>query len=75
MLGLSSNSPDEFTAGHAQVLKPLAVAGACVIAIDHLPKNTENKANGQTGTAASVEEYDAYLAEVQRQMTKAAGQL
>ncbi len=57
------------------MLKPLAVAGACVIAIDHLPKNTENKANGQTGTAASVEEYDAYLAEVQRQMTKAAGQL
>ena len=54
MLGLSSNSPDEFTAGHAQVLKPLAVAGACVIAIDHLPKNTENKANGQTGTAAKA---------------------
>ena len=52
MLGLSSNSPDDLTAGHAQVLKPLAVAGACVIAIDHLPKNAENKANGQTGTAA-----------------------
>jgi hypothetical protein len=52
MLGLSSNSPDEFTAAHAQVLKPLAVAGACVIAVDHLPKNTENKANGPTGTAA-----------------------
>jgi 5S rRNA maturation endonuclease (ribonuclease M5) len=52
MLGLSSNSPDDLTAGHAQVLKPLAVAGACVVAIDHLPKNTENKAAGQTGTAA-----------------------
>ena len=52
MLGLSSNSPDDLTAGHAQALKPLAVAGACVVAIDHLPKNTENKAAGQTGTAA-----------------------
>lgn len=52
LLGLSSNSPDDFTRAHAQVLKPLAKAGAAVIAIDHLPKASENKANGPTGTAA-----------------------
>lgn len=52
LLRLSSNSPDDFTIAHALVLKPLALAGAAVIAIDHLPKNTENRANGPTGTAA-----------------------
>jgi len=52
LLGLSSNSPDDFTIAHGNVLKPLAVAGAGVIAIDHLPKNAENKLNGPTGTAA-----------------------
>ena len=52
LLGLSSNSPDDFTIAHAAVLKPLAMAGAAVLAIDHLPKNPENRANGPTGTAA-----------------------
>jgi hypothetical protein len=52
LLRLSSNSPDDFTAAHARVLKPLAMAGAAVIAIDHLPKNLENKQSGPTGTAA-----------------------
>lgn len=52
MLGLSSNSPDDFTLAHAFVLKPLAMAGACVLAIDHLPKNTESRASGPTGTTA-----------------------
>jgi hypothetical protein len=52
LLRLSSNSPDDFTTAHADVLKPLAVAGAAVIAVDHLPKSAENKANGPTGTAA-----------------------
>jgi hypothetical protein len=47
-----SNSPDDFTIAHARVLKPLARAGACVIAIDHLAKNTESRAAGPTGTAA-----------------------
>jgi hypothetical protein len=51
-LRLSSNSPDDFTIAHAQVLKPLARAGACVIAIDHLAKNNESRAAGPTGTAA-----------------------
>lgn len=51
-LRLSSNSPDDFTAAHGFILKPLAMTGAGVVAIDHLPKNTENKVNGPTGTAA-----------------------
>lgn len=52
MLKLSSNSPDDFTVAHTLVLKPLAMVGAAVLAIDHLPKNAENRANGPTGTAA-----------------------
>ncbi|WP_446218803.1 hypothetical protein [Micromonospora sp. IBHARD004] len=52
LMGLSSNSPDDFTLAHAAVLKPLAMAGAAVLAIDHLPKNTESRASGPTGTAA-----------------------
>ena len=51
-LRLSSNSPDDFTIAHTRVLKPLARAGACVIAIDHLAKNTESRAAGPTGTNA-----------------------
>lgn len=52
LLQASSNSPDDFTRAHGLVLKPLAVAGACVIVIDHLAKNTESRAMGSTGTAA-----------------------
>lgn len=52
MLGLSSNSPDDYTTANRQVLKPLASAGAGVIAIDHTPKNTETARQGATGTVA-----------------------
>lgn len=52
MMKLSSNSPDDFTISHTRVLKPLALCGAAVVAIDHSPKNSENKSNGPTGTAA-----------------------
>ena len=52
LMNLSSNSPDDFTIAHTAVLKPCAKAGAAVIAVDHLPKGVENKANGPTGTAA-----------------------
>lgn len=52
MLGLSSNSPDDYTAAHRQVLTPLATAGAVVIGIDHLPKSDDARAHGQTGTIA-----------------------
>jgi hypothetical protein len=52
MLGLSSNSPDEYTAANRRVLTPLAASGAAVIAVDHLPKDDGAREKGQTGTLA-----------------------
>jgi hypothetical protein len=52
MLGASSNSADEFTNVHSGVLKPLAMAGAAVVAIDHLVKSPDSRAHGPGGTAA-----------------------
>lgn len=52
MMRLSSNSPDDYTIAHRAVLARLASCGACVIAIDHLPKNDDARAHGQTGTMA-----------------------
>lgn len=52
VFGYSSNSPDEFTLINSRVLKPLAMAGAAVVGIDHLAKNTDSRASGPTGTAA-----------------------
>lgn len=54
MMGLNSNSPDDFTIAHTAVLKPLAMCGSCVIAIDHVAKNAESKAQGPTGTVAKA---------------------
>lgn len=52
LLRLSSNSPDDFTLAHARALKPLAMAGAAVLAVDHLAKNADSRLQGATGTAA-----------------------
>ncbi|MEU4675748.1 AAA family ATPase [Micromonospora sp. NPDC023737] len=52
LLGLSSNSPDDYTSGNRRVLTPLSNAGAAVIAIDHLPKSEDARSHGQTGTLA-----------------------
>lgn len=52
LLGRKSNDPDDFTVAHSDVLKPLAHAGACVIAVDHLAKAVDSRAQGPTGTAA-----------------------
>jgi hypothetical protein len=52
LMGLSSNSPDDFTTAHTATLKALAMAGAAVIAIDHLAKGADSRAQGSTGTAA-----------------------
>lgn len=52
MLGLSSNSPDDYTAGNRRVLTPLADSGAVAVAIDHLPKDEVAREKGQTGTLA-----------------------
>jgi hypothetical protein len=54
MMGLNSNSPDDFTIAHTHVLKPLAMSGACVIVIDHVAKNPDSKAQGPTGTGAKA---------------------
>lgn len=52
LLGLSSNSPDDYTEAHRIVLRPFAVRGACVLAIDHLAKGAESRAQGASGTLA-----------------------
>lgn len=52
MLGLSSNSPDDYSLAHRAVLSAPAAAGACVIAVDHLPKGEDARKHGQTGTVA-----------------------
>lgn len=52
LLGLSSNSPDDYSTAHRQVLTALADTGAAVIGIDHLPKSEDARAHGQTGTVA-----------------------
>lgn len=54
MMGLNSNSPDDFTIAHTYVLKPLAMCGACVIAIDHVAKSADSEAQGPTGTGAKA---------------------
>jgi hypothetical protein len=52
LFGASSNSPDDFTKVNGGTLVPLARAGAAVVVIDHLAKNTDSRAMGATGTAA-----------------------
>lgn len=45
--GLNSNSADEFTVVHSNVLKPLAKAGTAVLAVDHLAKSADSRAHGR----------------------------
>jgi len=52
LFGSSSNSADDFTTVHTQVLKPLARTGAAVLAVDHLAKGQDSRAHGPGGTAA-----------------------
>lgn len=52
MLGADSNSADDFTRAHTRVLKPLAMSGAAVVAIDHPAKNSESRHHGPGGSAA-----------------------
>jgi hypothetical protein len=52
LYGANSNSSDEFTVVHTNVLKPLAKAGAAVLAVDHLAKGADSRAHGPGGTAA-----------------------
>ena len=41
--GANSNNSDGFTTVHTNVLKPLAKAGAAVLAVDHLAKSVLGK--------------------------------
>lgn len=52
LYGSNSNSADDFTQVHSRVLKPLAKAGAAVLAVDHLAKGADSRAVGPGGTAA-----------------------
>lgn len=52
LFGASSNSADDFTRVNSVTMQPLADAGACVIAIDHVSKGAESSAFGATGTIA-----------------------
>jgi hypothetical protein len=52
MHGANTNSADEFTIVHSSVLKPLAKAGAAVLAVDHLAMGADSRAHGPGGTAA-----------------------
>ncbi|MEU8608768.1 AAA family ATPase [Actinoplanes sp. NPDC048791] len=52
LLGMSSNSPDDYTSAHRRTLTPIARVGAAVIVIDHLPKDDGARDKGQTGTLA-----------------------
>jgi hypothetical protein len=53
MLGVKSIDNDEITAALRRTCTPPAVAGCCVITIDHLPKSTEARGTGYAigGTA------------------------
>lgn len=73
MLGLSSNVPDDYTKGHADVLKPLAVAGAAVIGIDHLAKSEESRKQGATGTFAKKRAVSGTMIRVTRKEPFARG--
>lgn len=50
----SSNSADDFTIAHAEVIKPLACAGAAVLVVDHLAKNDASREKGPTGSHAKT---------------------
>lgn len=54
LFGANSNSADDFTVVHTDVIKPLARAGAAVLVVDHLPKNAESRKHGPTGTGAKT---------------------
>lgn len=64
MLGLKSTDNDDITKALRAICKPLAhVVGACVIAIDHLPKGQDSRASGYAigGTAKKRAVDGSYL--------------
>lgn len=54
----NSNSADDFTTVHAEVIKPLTRNGASVLVVDHLAKSADSRSFGPTGTAAKMRAAD-----------------
>ena len=50
----NSNSADDFTVVHTEVIKPLAKGGAAGLVVDHSAKNADSRAMGPTGTMAKT---------------------
>jgi hypothetical protein len=71
----NSNSADDFTTVHAEVIKPLTRNGASVLVVDHLAKNADSRSFGPTGTAAKMRAADGIAIRVtaERQFTPGAG--
>lgn len=71
----NSNSADDFTVVHTEVIKPLTRGGACVVVVDHLAKNADSRAQGPGGTAAKLRAVNgvALLVTADRQFTPGAG--
>lgn len=74
MLGLSSNSPDDFTSAHRAVIQPLADCGACVVVIDHLAKGADSRRQGPGGTLAKGRPVRGVSLRVRRVRNYAPGQ-
>jgi RecA/RadA recombinase len=71
----NSNSADDFTTVHAEVIKPLTRNGASVLVVDHLAKNADSRSFGPTGTAAKMRAADGIAIRVtaERQFTPGSG--
>ena len=71
----NSNSADDFTVVHTEVIKPLAKCGAAVLVVDHLAKNADSRAMGPTGTIAKTRAAGGVVvrATAERQFTEGEG--
>lgn len=71
----NSNSADDFTTVHAEVIKPLTRNGASVLVVDHLAKNADSRSFGPTGTGAKMRAADGLALRVtaERQFTPGEG--
>lgn len=49
LLGLDLNSNDDTTKFYTRLLRPLALTGAAVVYVDHVPKNAEGRGKGGIG--------------------------
>lgn len=75
MYGASSVDNDEITEALRRLANPLANAGACVITIDHLPKNSDARSSGYAiGGTAKKRAMDGALIHVDTKTPAAPGQ-